>query len=33
MKTGIEATACGEVEADRLVGDGVSWGIHAYFAA
>lgn len=33
MKSGIQATTCGEVEADRLVGDGVSWGIHAYFAA
>jgi len=33
MKSGIQATTCGEVEADRLVGDGVAWGIHAYFAA
>jgi hypothetical protein len=33
MKSGIEATECGEVESDRLVVDGVSWGIHAYFAA
>ncbi len=33
MRSGIESTECGEVEADRLVGDGVSWGIHAYFAA
>jgi hypothetical protein len=33
IKSGIEATSCGEVEADRLVGDGVTWGIHAYYAA
>jgi len=33
IKSGIEATTCGEVEADRLVGDGVTWGIHAYYAA
>jgi hypothetical protein len=33
MRTGLETNECGEVEADRLVGDGVSWGIHAYFAA
>jgi hypothetical protein len=33
IKTGVDATACGDVEADRLVGDGVTWGIHAYYAA
>jgi hypothetical protein len=33
LKSGIDATACGEVEADRLVDDGVSWGINAYYAA
>jgi hypothetical protein len=33
IKSGVEATTCGEVEADRLVGDGVTWGIHAYYAA
>jgi len=33
LKTGIEATTCGEVEADRLVGDGVTWGINAFYAA
>jgi hypothetical protein len=33
MKSGSDASTCGEVEAGRLVGDGVSWGIHAYFAA
>jgi hypothetical protein len=33
IKAGVEATTCGDVEADRLVGDGVTWGIHAYFAA
>jgi hypothetical protein len=33
IRSGIEATACGEVEAERLVGDGVTWGIHAYYAA
>jgi len=33
IKRGIEATSCGEVEAERLVGDGVTWGIHAYYAA
>jgi hypothetical protein len=33
IKSGIEATSCGEVEAERLIGDGVTWGIHAYYAA
>jgi len=33
LKTGIEATTCGEVEANRLVGDGVTWGIDAFYAA
>jgi hypothetical protein len=33
IKTGVEATTCGDVEADRLVGDGVTWGISAYYAA
>jgi hypothetical protein len=33
IKAGVEATRCGDVEADRLVGDGVTWGIHAYYAA
>jgi hypothetical protein len=33
MKTGLEASDCGDVEANRLVVEGVSWGIHAYFAA
>jgi hypothetical protein len=33
IRSGIEATTCGEVEGDRLVGDGVTWGIHAYYAA
>jgi len=33
IKTGVEGTPCGDVEADRLVGDGVTWGIHAYYAA
>jgi len=33
IKTGVEGTPYGDVEADRLVGDGVTWGIHAYYAA
>lgn len=33
IKAGVEATMCGDLEADRLLGDGVTWGIHAYYAA
>jgi hypothetical protein len=33
IKTGVDATVCGDLEADRIMGDGVTWGIHAYYAA
>jgi hypothetical protein len=33
IKAGIEATECGEVESGRLVDDGVTWGINAFYAA
>ncbi len=33
MKAGIEVCQCDDLDAERLFGDGVTWGILAYFAA